>query len=54
MTNVWTYREILRTEVGSGRESLYDVEAPDYDEAMTASDDAYYDKYASYYARYGW
>jgi hypothetical protein len=29
-------------------------QAPDYDEAMTSYDDAYYDKYASYYGRYGW
>jgi hypothetical protein len=24
-------------------------QAPDYDEAMTAADDAYYDKYGDYY-----
>jgi len=29
-------------------------QAPDYDEHMTTDDDAYYDKYASYYGRYGW
>jgi hypothetical protein len=29
-------------------------DAPDFDEAMTAADDAYYDKYGSYYSRYGW
>jgi len=29
-------------------------DAPDFDEAMTAADDAYYDKYGSYYNRYGW
>ena len=28
-------------------------QAPDYDEAMTSHDDAYYDKYASYYTPYG-
>jgi hypothetical protein len=27
-------------------------QAPDYDEAMTADDDAYYDKYSSYYNSY--
>jgi hypothetical protein len=27
-------------------------QAPDYDEAMTAADDAYYDKYADYYSPY--
>jgi hypothetical protein len=27
--------------------------APDYDEAMTATDDAYYDKYSSYYTPFG-
>jgi hypothetical protein len=27
-------------------------QAPDYDEAMTAHDDAYYDKYSSYYSPY--
>jgi hypothetical protein len=27
--------------------------APDYDEAMTAADDAYYDKYSSYYGPFG-
>ena len=27
--------------------------APDYDEAMTTTDDAYYDKYSSYYGPYG-
>ena len=27
-------------------------DAPDYDEAMTAADDAYYDKYSSYYSPY--
>jgi hypothetical protein len=26
--------------------------APDYDEAMTAQDDAYYDKYGTYYSSY--
>jgi hypothetical protein len=29
-------------------------QAPDFDEHMTVDDDAYYDKYASYYGRYGW
>ena len=29
-------------------------QAPDFDEHMTADDDAYYDKYASYYGHYGW
>jgi hypothetical protein len=29
-------------------------QAPDYDEHMTTDDEAYYDKYASYYGRYGW
>ena len=29
-------------------------DAPDYDEHMTTDDEAYYDKYASYYGRYGW
>jgi hypothetical protein len=29
-------------------------DAPDYDENMTAEDEAYYDKYGSYYGRYGW
>jgi len=28
--------------------------APDFDDAMTATDDAYYDKHSSYYSRYGW
>jgi hypothetical protein len=28
--------------------------APDFDDAMTASDEAYYDKYSSYYDRYSW
>jgi hypothetical protein len=28
--------------------------APDFDEHMTKDDDAYYDKYASYYSPYGW
>jgi len=28
--------------------------APDFDEAMTASDDAFYDKQSTYYDRYGW
>jgi len=27
-------------------------QAPDYDESMTAADDAYYDKYSSYYSPY--
>src|SRR5579862_7154238 len=27
-------------------------QAPDYDDAMTADDDAYYDKYSDYYGRY--
>jgi hypothetical protein len=27
-------------------------QAPDYDEAMTIDDDAYYDKYSSYYGPY--
>ncbi len=27
-------------------------QAPDYDEAMTTDDDAYYDKYADYYSPY--
>ena len=27
--------------------------APDYDEQMRPEDEAYYDKYASYYGRYG-
>jgi hypothetical protein len=27
-------------------------QAPDFDEAMTAHDDAYYDKYSSYYSPY--
>ena len=26
--------------------------APDYDEAMTVNDDAYYDKYGTYYGSY--
>ena len=26
--------------------------APDYDEAMTSNDDAYYDKYGTYYGSY--
>jgi hypothetical protein len=29
-------------------------QAPDFDESMTAYDEAYYDKYGSYYGRYGW
>ena len=29
-------------------------QAPDFDEHMTVDDDAYYDKYATYYGRYGW
>ena len=28
--------------------------APDFDEAMTSADDAYYDKQSTYYSRYGW
>jgi hypothetical protein len=28
--------------------------APDFDDAMTSTDDAYYDKHSSYYSRYGW
>jgi hypothetical protein len=28
--------------------------APDFDEAMTSTDDAYYDKYSGYYDRYRW
>jgi len=27
-------------------------QAPDYDDAMTMSDDAYYDKYSDYYSPY--
>jgi hypothetical protein len=27
-------------------------QAPDYDDAMTTSDDAYYDKYSDYYSPY--
>ncbi len=27
--------------------------APDFDDAMTSADDAYYDKQSSYYSRYG-
>ena len=29
-------------------------QAPDYDDAMTTADDAYYDKYSSYYTPFGW
>jgi hypothetical protein len=29
-------------------------QAPDFDESMTSYDEAYYDKYGSYYGRYGW
>jgi ribosomal 30S subunit maturation factor RimM len=29
-------------------------DAPDFDEAMTSYDEAYYDKYGSYYGRFGW
>ena len=29
-------------------------QAPDYDDQITAGDDAYYDKHASYYDPYGW
>src|SRR3954447_11361338 len=28
--------------------------APDFDEAMNSTDDAYYDKHSSYYSQYGW
>jgi len=28
--------------------------APDFDDAMTANDDAYYDKYSNYYDQYRW
>jgi hypothetical protein len=29
-------------------------QAPDFDEAMTSYDEAYYEKYGSYYGRFGW
>jgi hypothetical protein len=29
-------------------------QAPDFDESMTFDDEAYYDKYGSYYGRFGW
>src|SRR5438094_873523 len=117
MSNVWTYRQTLGADVGTGRDVVgYDVEAtdgsigkidktsvetsrnylvvdtgfwifgkkrlipagvvtrvdhddgkvyvamtkdqikqaPDYDEQMTVEDDAYYEKYSSYYGGYGW
>jgi hypothetical protein len=28
--------------------------APDFDDAMTTNDEAYYDKQSGYYSRYGW
>jgi hypothetical protein len=28
--------------------------APDFDDAMTSTDDAYYEKHSSYYDRYRW
>jgi ribosomal 30S subunit maturation factor RimM len=37
--------------VGMTKEQI--KQAPDYDEAMTQHDDAYYDKYAGYYSPYG-
>jgi ribosomal 30S subunit maturation factor RimM len=36
--------------VGMTKEQI--KQAPDYDEAMTQHDDAYYDKYAGYYSPY--
>ena len=36
-----------RVYVGMSKEQI--KSAPDYDESMTTSDDAYYDKYSSYY-----
>jgi hypothetical protein len=29
-------------------------QAPDFDESMTSDDEAYYEKYGSYYGRFGW